>query len=789
MRNKLKFIIVICFFLKTSFALSESFTFKVKNIEIFDKGDLVNAYDGSAISNDANLEIISNKFVYTKSLDILNTFGEGVARINSEKLIIRFDNGIFDQKNLYINASGNVEILKTDGEYILKSDEIFYDQKKRIISSDKTTKISDNNGNIHYVDDFIYEIEKDLIKVNNLISKDTQQNTFKTSVAFINVKSKKIYGKDVKIDLNNLSAEEEGDYRLRGNSGKIDDNSALITKGVFTTCKKRDQCPPWQFSAKNIKHDKKKREIIYNDALLKIYDVPIAYFPKFFHPDPSVKRQSGFLIPSLSNSSNSGNYLNIPYFFAIAENKDATLNPRLYADEKILLQSEFRQKNLNSDHIADFSFFNEKNKSSKKHFFYNFAKKLQIDNFQTSKIDIKIQNTSNDSYLKSQKLKSELINDYNIMENSLGLDLYSNDLSINLSSTVYEDLNKNKSDRYEYVLPRVQISKNLNENLSLDSDTLFRFYDTNVKEKRNTNNLIFNSSPKINKFGFVNDYKFLIRNTNSENKNSSYKNKKHVYMSGIYQYNSSLPLVNENKIYQKILIPKLSLRAAPNHTVDARDSERKIDITNIYSLDRSTDNTSVEGGLSAAYGFDFSLINKLKTREIFNLKLANNTRLDKNDDLINTNQIGEKSSNVFSEITYNPTNNISTKYISSIKNNLKDISYENLISRFEFNNFITTFDYLNENNTSNKNSYISNNSNFSINEFNNFSFSTRKNKNKDLTEYYNFMYQYKNDCLAASIEYSKDFYEDKELKPEESIFFKLTIMPFAELKSPNIKQK
>ena len=34
------------------------------------------------------------------------------------------------------------------------------------------------------------------------------------------------------------------------------------------------------------------------------------------------------------------------------------------------------------------------------------------------------------------------------------------------------------------------------------------------------------------------------------------------------------------------------------------------------------------------------------------------------------------------------------------------------------------------------------------------------------------MYQYKNDCLAASIEYNKDYYDDRDIKPEESIFFK-----------------
>ena len=76
---------------------------------------------------------------------------------------------------------------------------------------------------------------------------------------------------------------------------------------------------------------------------------------------------------------------------------------------------------------------------------------------------------------------------------------------------------------------------------------------------------------------------------------------------------------------------------------------------------------------------------------------------------------------------------------------------------------------------------------YSFDDSNSIMFSTRKNKTTDLTEYYNFIYQYKNDCLAASIEYNKDYYDDRDIKPEESIFFKLTIIPFGETSSPNLK--
>ena len=45
-----------------------------------------------------------------------------------------------------------------------------------------------------------------------------------------------------------------------------------------------------------------KQQINYKNALVRLYDVPALYFPKFFHPDP-VKRQSGFLRPALNNSN------------------------------------------------------------------------------------------------------------------------------------------------------------------------------------------------------------------------------------------------------------------------------------------------------------------------------------------------------------------------------------------------------------------------------------------------------------------------------------------------------
>ena len=150
--------------------------------------------------------------------------------------------------------------------------------------------------------------------------------------------------------------------------------------------------------------------------------------------------------------------------------------------------------------------------------------------------------------------------------------------------------------------------------------------------------------------------------------------------------------------------------------------------------------------------------------------------------------MGEKTSNLFSEITLSPNKYITTKYTNSLRNNLQEVSYENLITEFKMNNLVTKFDYINENNTLERNTYLDNQTKFNLDKSNSLVFSTRENKSIDLTEYYNLMYQYKNDCLAASVEYNKDYYNDRELKPSESIFFKITIIPFGETSSPNLKK-
>lgn len=796
MKNNLFLIyFLICFFLNNNLN-AKSFQLEAKNIDISDNGNLVKAIDGKGTSIDKDIEIYAKELLYQKKSGILKASKKGSILILSKNLKIEFDNAIIDELNSTIIATGNVKIYNSLNELLIESEKITYNNNLEYIRSNTDTVIKDKFKNIYNVKSFLFELNNKILKLENLKFIDFENNTLETSIAFLNTETNNLYGKDVILNLNNKSFEKNNQPRLKANSMVNNEVSTEITKGIFTTCKKRDGCPPWKISAEKIIHDKKKKTLNYENAFLSIYDTPIIYFPKFYHPDPTVKRTSGFLVPSIKNSSDDNkNYLNLPYFLVLAENRDMTLSPRIFSEEKLMLQTEFRQAGLKSNHISDFSFFKQKNINDGNHFFYNYDKKFNMGNFFDNLINFKIQSTSKDTYLKANKIESKLISDNNVLENSLDVSLYSSDLTINIESVIYEDLNKKGNDRYDYILPKIDLVKNLNNNTGLKGDfsfksqNLIRNYNTNVFEKININDLIFTSFPKIKNSGLVNNYEFIIKNSNTDTNNSkNYKQDENITLTGTYQFNSKMPLMKKNENHQKILTPKISFKISPQHTKDDRNDDSRVDINNIYSLNRLADNDTVEEGFSLTYGSEYSVAQNDTLNEIFNFKIANNLRFKESDDLPSRNQMGSKTSNFFGEVEFNPYDFIKTKYSTSIRNNLSDINYENFITEFKTDKILLTFDYVNENDSVAEQSYLQNTSQYSFDNFNSMKFSTRKNKSTDLTEYYNLMYQYKNDCLAASIEYNKDYYSDQDLKPTESFLLKLTIIPFGETTGPNLKQ-
>ena len=215
-------------------------------------------------------------------------------------------------------------------------------------------------------------------------------------------------------------------------------------------------------------HDNKTKTIYYDNAVIKVYNIPIFYFPYLSHPDPTVKRRSAychhlFLIQKSRLS------ITIPYFWAINDDKNFTATSRLFVDENPLIMGEYHQAFLRSNFLADFGFTEGYKKTSKtkksgdkSHFFSRLVKNFKGNDGSDNTLNILAQHVSNDKYLKLYKIKSNLV-DYNkeTLETSFNFTHSKDDLFFGLNASIYETLKGNFNDKYEYVFPEIVINKNI----------------------------------------------------------------------------------------------------------------------------------------------------------------------------------------------------------------------------------------------------------------------------------------------------------------------------------------
>ena len=786
MNIKLTIILIIFFqllFLNKIF--SKEIQFNANEIEVLDGGNETIAKNGTAFIEKDKISVTGAIIKYKKNESLL-IINEGEIKKIDDNLkikskVIEYN---IDQSNL--NLKNNVKINDIENKIKISTDEINYDVEKQKIESSSNSEIKDSFGNIYQVSKFEYNIKSKIIKLSNLKVLDVSENIFKIEIAFLDLKKKELVAKDVGLNFK-ISDNSENEPRLKGRSLISNNENTIVNKGTFTFCKKREKCPPWEMSAEEIKHDKKKKTIYYKNASLKIYDKKVFYFPKFFHPDPTVDRQSGFLIPKIQDNSTTGLSFNLPYFIALAENKDITLSPRFFAEDKFLVQTEFRQKNKNSDHVIDLSQYISSEENTKGHLFYNLNKNYENDNFDEIEFNIQLEQVSDETYLKAYKIESPIIKNTSNLTNSLNINLIKENASLNTNLDIYEDLSKQDSDKYEYV-PNFSFSKILNENNTLYSKGYYKNYNTNITEKVLINNFQFDSNPKFLNNGIVNEKKLLIKNINSSASNSEkFKNKETLSLIPSFQTNYSLPLIKETAKSKNTFTPKLSLRLSTPHTKDVRTTDRKISYNNIYDFERLGIDEGNEGGISLTYGYEHSIVEKSSSEEKIKFGFANNLRFEENKDLPLNSNLGDKMSDFVGNFEYKPNKNFKLDYDFSLKNNLSDVNYELYGFEFYLKNFTTKLEYQNENNSNIKTSYLKNETRLDFNEKNSLVFETRENKEKSFTEFYNLIYQYKIDCLTAAIEYNKEYYNDQDLKPSENLFLKLSIIPFGGFNTPNLK--
>ena len=782
---------------------AEEFNISAIEISIDKKNEILVGKGSVKITDKEGKLITTDKVTYEKSKEFL--IAEGSVKIlDNEGNILKTDKATYDKIKNIIITYGNSEFTIKEG-YKLTSNNILYDTEKKIISSNENSTLTDSDGNIVTVSMFQYHIEKNLFSsIGKIKIVDVNKNKYYFKELYVDTKKKEMIGSDVSVvlDQENFGLSKENDPRLVANDISMTKNKSTLSKGVFTVCQQKDdKCPPWTLQAKKIMHDKTKKTIYYEHATLKIYDIPVFYFPKFFHPDPTVKRQSGFLNPFFTDSTSVGAGFGLPYYWAISHDRDLTFTPKLYTKENILFLNEYRQAFKNAYLTLDTSYTEGyKNTSatkidgSRNHIFAELDVDLSQDQSHESNLSLKVQKTSNDTYFRIHDINTALVDaEQTNLENKISYNFNKDNMNLNITGTVYEDLRKKTNSRYEFILPNVLFEKSFFTEqfgtLNFKSNALHRNYEVDKHLTSLTNDIIWSPNSYITQKGFVNNIEGIIKNTNYDATNTTdYKTEGTINeLSGVLNFKSSLPMKKESVGHSNIFSPTFMVRYAPGHMKNLSGDDVTLKYSNLFAANKTS---VIEDGLSTILGFNFKMNEKNEDgndKEKLSISMGQVFNLERNKDMPTKSSLDQKMSDVVGEINYNFSTIGRIDYKFSLDHNLNDLNYNEVSTNLNFGKVGFNLDYLEEQNHVGNEHYVNTGISLNFNDNNKLSFATKKNFKTNSTELYDISYQYAIDCLTAGLVFRREFYEDSDIEQKDTLMFKITLVPFTGLKAPLLR--
>jgi len=220
----------------------------------------------------------------------------------------------YDYANRRVSAVGNVQIYYKGSR--LEADKVIYDQNSKRLHAEGNATLTEASGEVTHGE--IMDLTDDY--------------------------------RDGFVDSLRLDAPDQTRFaavKAERSSG----NFTVFHSGVYTACapcKDDPRKPPlWQVKAARIIHDQGEKMIYFEDARIEFFGQPMLWLPYFSAPDPTVKRKTGFLMPYISSTTLYGQAIEIPYYWALAPDYDATFAPMITTRQGALLQGEFRQRLLN----------------------------------------------------------------------------------------------------------------------------------------------------------------------------------------------------------------------------------------------------------------------------------------------------------------------------------------------------------------------------------------------------------------------------------------------------------
>jgi LPS-assembly protein len=225
-------------------------------------------------------------------------------------VLITADRMNYDRDLGVVVASGHVEVSQDDR--VLNADTLTYNERQKTVSASGHVTLRDATGNTAFAD--YMQVTDDL--KNGVIQQIKMLLTDKSRIAGLTAKR----------------------------TGPIDE----MNHAVYSPCKPcaRDPMGPttWQLRAEQIVHNNTTHMIEYHNAWMDILGLPVLYTPYFSHPDPTVKRKSGFLPPIIGGSSSLGLRFQMPYYWVTGPSSDLTIAPIILSKAAPVMTGRYRQR-------------------------------------------------------------------------------------------------------------------------------------------------------------------------------------------------------------------------------------------------------------------------------------------------------------------------------------------------------------------------------------------------------------------------------------------------------------
>ena len=559
-----------------------------------------------------------------------------------------------NQELSLITATGNVEIIRDN--YTVKADKIIYNQKEDTVTAVGDVVILEDTGNVVF---------SDYAELTDRMTKGEMKNI-----------------KMIMADKTRVAAST---FR-RGDKDK-----KIMTNAVYSPCDAcRKQDPLWQIKARKVEHNAETQDVHYQNAFVEVKGVPVFYTPFLSHPDPTVKRRSGFLFPRIMSNQYLGAAIQGQYFWSISDQEDILFNPIISSDKGIVYGGAYNKYFARGNVSASGSFLRDPDTSKDRGNLFAYGR-YEVNDYWVADTDINY--ASDNAYLKDLSLPKK---DDTWLTSRASLQGFDNRNYAALEAYYYKILSYDlRYANRPMVLPTFSYENISDPNrygaYNKNSFSMASVYheDDNSSQRAtmiNSWNLPY-TSPYGEKYKLVaslkSDLYYVDNYLNSENE---------IYDGTVARIFPQvglewrLPFIRATEDSRQIIEPIIVAAIAPNQSNEAdkipnEDSQDvELNDTNILNLDRYSGYDRNDTGSRISYGVNWSSYGNIWGRT--SALLAQSYEFSKNESFANADGQSGSFTDYVGRIYASPNEYLDFNYRFKLDKDDYSVTYSELASSF-----------------------------------------------------------------------------------------------------------